>query len=83
MRSLRRVLDATHFCPLADEMGTFVPCTADVPGAIASSYAAWKDKHTLRCLDSTPQDYLEALQVVQSSVKQAGLERFRQWASTK
>jgi|WetSurMetagenome_2_1015567.scaffolds.fasta_scaffold00184_8 vacuolar protein-sorting-associated protein 4 len=83
MRSLRRVLDATHFCPAPNEVGAVVPCDPDTPGAVACSYAAWKEKHMLRCPDSTPQDYLDALQVVQSSVKQAGLERFNEWAATK
>jgi len=83
MRCLRRVLDATHFCPSPTERGAFVPCDEHVPGAMESSYGDWKDKKTLRCPGSTAQDYLEALSVVRPSVKAAGLDRFVAWSTAK
>jgi len=83
MRCLRRVLEATHFCPSPSEQGTFVPCPGDVPGAIPSSYAGWKEKRILRLPESTAEDYLEALGTVQPSVKREGIDKFIEWASVK
>jgi vacuolar protein-sorting-associated protein 4 len=84
MRCLRRVLDATHYCPSPTESGAYVPCgDGDGDGITASTYDAWPNKATLRCPPSTPQDYLDALQAVKSSVKQAGLALFERWEPTK
>ena len=83
MRCLRRVLDATHFCPSTTEKGAYVPCAEDAPGALSCSYMKWEDKRELRCPVSLAQDYLDALQVVQPTVKQEGLAQFDVWAQTK
>jgi vacuolar protein-sorting-associated protein 4 len=84
MKCLRRVLDATHFCPSPTEKGAFVPCEdGSAPGAVASSYEEWRDKSTLRCPPTTTRDYLDALQVMKPSVKQAGLEQFLLWEASK
>jgi vacuolar protein-sorting-associated protein 4 len=83
MRCLRRVLDATQFCPSPFEKGAFLPCSAGDQGAIPSSYDEWKDKSTLRCPPSTPQDYLDALQTVPASVKAGSLQQFVDWERSK
>lgn len=83
MRCLRRVLDATHFCPSPTEKGAYVPCSENAPGALSCSYMEWQNKKELRCPVSTAQDYLDALQVVQPSVKREGLAQFDEWATTK
>jgi vacuolar protein-sorting-associated protein 4 len=83
MRCLRRVLDATHFYPSPSEQGAFLPCSQDVPGAVQSSYNEWQDKRSLRCPASTAQDYLDALTVIQPTVKRSSLETFADWARVK
>jgi vacuolar protein-sorting-associated protein 4 len=83
MRCLQKVLDATHFCPSPKEKGAFLPCSAEEQGAVPCSYDEWKDKSVLRCPPSTPQDYLDALQTVPSSVKAGSLQQFVDWERSK
>ncbi len=82
MRPLHRVLHTAHFCPSPDETGAYIPCDASAPGAVASTYAQWRDKRALRALLPTPQDYLDALQTVHPSVHADSLPRWANWETT-